>query len=146
MSVPKSKREESKFEVVSNALDLYKFTLNLCLKMPRRYTFLVLQPIVDLAGKVADHTKCANSVFPSNAHEAQIRADYYIRARAELQALIGRAGTMAEVSGLLTYQDEKKTKGVTEHELEKWSYMMYKELSLIKGAMDNDKKRFKDLK
>lgn len=146
MSVPKSKRDESKFEVVDNALELYKYTLRLCLKMPRRYTFLILQPVVELAGKVADYTKCANSVFPTNAHEAQIRIDYYIRARAELQALISRASIMADASGALTYQDEKKTKGVTSNEIEKWSYMMYKELSLIKGSIDNDRKRFKDLK
>ena len=146
MSVPKSKRDESKFEVVNNALDLYKFTLSLCLKMPKRYTFLVLQPIVELAGNVADYTKCANSVFPTNAHEAQMRIDYYIRARAELQALISRAGILFEASGALNYKDEKKTKGVTAHEIEKWSYMMYKELSLVKGAVENDRKRFKNLK
>lgn len=146
MSVPTSKRAESKFEVVNTAFDLYKYTLDLCIKMPRRYTYLVLQPIVDLAGQVADYTKCANSVFPSSAHEAEIRRDYFIRARATLQALIGRANVLMEFSGVLTYKDEKKTKGVTAHEIERWAFLMNKELALIKGAMENDKKRFKDLK
>lgn len=146
MSVPKSERGQSAYEVVNTAGKLYKMTVDLCIKLPKRYTFLVLQPIVELAGKVADYTKAANSVFPANQHEAQLRRDYFLHARATLQALISKTGLLLEVPGVLTYRDGDKTKGVTHKELEEWAALMNSEVKLISGAMNKDKERFKNLK
>ena len=146
MSVPKSKRGESGYEVVNTAGDLYNKTIQICLKLPKRYTYLVLQPIVELAGKVADYTKSGNSVYPSNAHEVQIRRDYFIHARATLQSLISRANIIIDIPTVLTYKDGDKTKGVTKNELQEWADLMGKEDRLIAGAMKKDKERYKDLK
>ena len=68
-NVPALKRSPSGYQVVDTAQELYRKVIAMCIKLPKRYTPLVLQPFVELASEVADNTKCANSVFPHNQHE-----------------------------------------------------------------------------
>ena len=115
--------------------------------MPRRYTYLILKPVIKLAGKVMDNAKMANSVFPTNAHEAQMRRDYWIKARANLQALSTRVNRFIEASGTLTYHDEaaRKTKGITEKDLGELADLILQEQKLIKDIMETEKERYRNL-
>ena len=45
MSVPVARRGESKAEYVNSAYDLHVMTIKLCLKMDKRLTFFLGQPI-----------------------------------------------------------------------------------------------------
>ena len=65
--------------------------------MPKRYTFYGAQELSALADTVYNEVKMANSVFPGNQHEAQLRRDHLIEANATLQALIGQLGIMADL-------------------------------------------------
>ena len=93
MSVYKSKRGASSAQFVETARKLQVHTLEQCLKVPKRYTFYLTQKIMDHASAVYDEVTMANSIFPINQHEAQLRRDHLIAANAKLQALhrLGRA-------------------------------------------------------
>ncbi len=146
MSVPQSKRAESGFQVVDTAIQIYKKTLNICLRMPNRYTYLVLEPIIKLAGEVMDNVKKANSIIPSltspNPVDVQLRRQHFVNAYASLQALITRMNYFIESPDVLRQKDGKKTYGVTRSELTELSQMMRTEFTLIKGAIASDSKRF----
>ena len=145
MPAPKSILTEKPkpYAPVTNAIAIYEKTLHICLKMPKRYTYLILQDVIRLAGEVMDNTKKANSVFAQNLHEAQIRKDYWINARASLQALSSRIDRFIDAPQSLRYRDEHSnhTKGVTMNELKELAELMIKEQSLIKSAIDADKKK-----
>ena len=77
--------------------------------------------------------KCANSIFPTNAHEVQIRRDYFLRAYAETQALISLINAAKELFDI---------SGAT---LTTWMETIQLELNLLRGIMKNDKSRYKNL-
>ena len=81
MSVVRSKREESNMEYIHTARELQIYTIRKCAGFPKRYTFYVNQPIADHANKIYRCVVMANSVYPTNAHEVQIRRDYLIIGR-----------------------------------------------------------------
>lgn len=149
MPAPKSILWEKRkpFAPVDLPPKLYKKVVDACLKMPKRYTYLILQDVVQLAGRVMDNAKAANSVFPTNQHEAQIRRDYWIYARADLEALSSRIDRFLEIPETLRYKDEisGRTKGITESELEEIADLIIQERGLITKALESDKERFKNL-
>ena len=110
--------DENKFEVVDMANKVYKQTVKLCVKLPKRYTYLVTQKVVDTAFDVMANAKTANSIFPINHHEAQIRRDYWLIARAKLQALSSSIDYFLAEPDILTYKDETtgKVKRITINE------------------------------
>ena len=97
MSVYKALRGESGVQFVETARKLAVHTRKCCLKMPKRYTFFGAQELSLLADTVYNAVKMANSIFPGNQHEAQLRRDHLIEANATLQALIGQLGIMADL-------------------------------------------------
>ena len=149
MPAPKSRLriEERPFAPVDNARKLYAKTLKLCLKMPKRYTYLVLQNVIELAARVRDNAKAANSVFPTNAHEAQIRRDYWIHARAALQSLALAVDSFLDIPDTLQYRDGTtgKTKGITVKELEELADLINREQALLTKQLKDEHERFKNL-
>ena len=97
MSVYKSKRGASSAQFVETARKLQVHTLEQCLKVPKRYAFYLTQKIMDHASAVYDEVTMANSIFPINQHEAQLRRDHLIAANAKLQALDRQLGLLAGV-------------------------------------------------
>lgn len=100
MSVIKSKRSESEMEFIYTARQLQIYTIQKCVNFPKRYTFYVSQPIVDSATKIHQCVKCANSIYPLNQHEAQMRRDYMLQANAELYSLISQIEVAQEIFGI----------------------------------------------
>jgi hypothetical protein len=47
MSVVKLKKSLTNFQIVTTVYQLYNLILKLCLKMPKRYIYLVLQSIIN---------------------------------------------------------------------------------------------------
>lgn len=82
----------------------------------------------------------ANSIFPGNQHEAQLRRDHFIEANATLQALIGQLGIMAD----LLKQNPEKLKWL-DNALEEWATLITEEAKLISGIKKSDKERYKKL-
>lgn len=120
-------------QFIDTAYKLYIFSVQQCVKFPKRYTFYVSQEISHTASEIHRKVKCANSVFPSNAHEVQKRRDYFIEAYADAQSLISQINAATELfqisGGVLT----------------QWMELVYSELTLLKGVMKKDKTRYKHL-
>ena len=133
MSVIKSKRNESEMEFVHTARQLQIHTIQKCVGFPKRYTFYISQPIANCATRIHEYVKCANSIYPTNQHEVQMRRDYMLRANAELNSLVAQIEVANELFGLEA--DKMKY----------WMDIVEQEIRLVKGAMKKDKERYKDL-
>lgn len=147
MSVPGSKREESKFQVVETATRIYNRILDICLRMPNRYTYLILQPILNLAGEVADNAKKGNTIMPDpkkpNQDDVRLRRLYFQKAKASLQALITRMNFFVDRPQVLRHKIGDREVGVTEKELNILADEMRSEFSLLQGVIDSDQKRYR---
>lgn len=133
MSVVRSKRGESDMEFVHTARELQIYTIKKCISFPKRYTFYISQPISEAATHIHQLVKMANSIYPLNAHEAQMRRDYLLRANAELNSLISQIEVAHELFGL-------------EHNVMKfWMDIVDREIRLVKGTLKKDRERYKNL-
>lgn len=133
MAVIKSNRAESEMEFIHTARQLQIHTIQKCVNFPKRYTFYVGQPMAECATRIYEYVKCANSIYPLNQHEVQIRRDYLLRANAELNSLISQIEVAGELFGL--EPDKMKF----------WMEIIEKEIRLVKGTMKKDRERYKDL-
>jgi len=121
-------------EFLNTARRLEIFTIQKCVNtIPKRYTFFLAQNLARSATAVYEYVKKGNSVYPTNAHEVQIRRDFFIKAYVELQSLVSQI----EVAYELLHFDTKV--------LEEWSKLISTEITLIKGVMERDKQRYKKL-
>ena len=77
--------------------------------------------------------KCANSIYPLNQHEVQIRRDYLLRANAELYNLVSQIEVANELFGI----DGDSVKF--------WMDIVEREIRLVKGTMKKDRERYKNL-
>ena len=146
MSVPLSKRKPSNYQVIDTALSIYESTLKLCLKLPKRYTYLVFQKMVDLASEVADYARKAKSITPITKQEADLRILYWIESKASLMALISKINILIEMPNIMVYVDEKgHTHGAKQKELEQLSDLLNTELILLQEMITKDRKKFKKL-
>ena len=133
MSVIKSKRSESEMEFIHTARQLQIHSIQKCVNFPKRYTFYVSQPIANAATRIHEFVKMANSIYPLNRHEAQLRRDYLLRANAELHSLVSQIEVANELFGMEA--DAMKF----------WMEIIEKEIRLVKGTMKKDRERYKDL-
>lgn len=133
LSVVKSKRSESEIEFIHTARELQIHTIRKCTSFPKRYTFYVSQPLAACATRIHEYVKCANSIYPTNQHEAQIRRDYMLRANAELNNLVSQIEVADELFG------------IEANKMKFWMEIVEREMRLVKGAMKKDKERYKDL-
>ena len=134
MSVIKSKRSESEMQFIHTARELQIYSIQKCVNFPKRYTFYVSQHIAASATRVHECVKMANSIYPLNDHEVQMRRDYLLRANAELNSLVSQLEVAHELFGI----DER----VMKH----WMELVEKEIRLVKGAMKKDRERYRHLK
>lgn len=140
MSVYKSKRGKSSVQFVETARKLEEHTLEQCLKVPKRYTFLLTQRIMGLASTVYEEVVAANSIYPTNQHEAQLRRDHLTAANAALQALDRQLGLLAGV----LWKNPENFKGF-DHAFTVWGDLINEEAKLISGIKRADRARYKDL-
>lgn len=133
MSVIKSQRGESEMQFIQTARQLQIYTIHKCVSMPKRYTFYVSQPIANCSTRIYEFVKCANSIYPTNQHEVQIRRDYMLRANAELNSLVSQIEVAQELFGI-----EPDT-------MKYWMDIVEQEIRYVKGAMKRDRERYKNL-
>lgn len=148
MSVVKMKRAKSVFQIITTANQIYTLILRLCLKMPKRYTYLVLQPIIDRADKMCYYVKGAKVDIPHNSKEAQVKLNYLLHAEATLDDLSWKTEFFMDNPNGLTYKDESqngKTKGITYQNLEQLYNLINKERQLIQEEKVKTRKDFPEL-
>lgn len=133
MAVLKNERGESKMEFLYNARQLQIYTIKQCTRFPKRYTFFLAQPIVQLSVQIYNNVKCGNSIYPINLYEVQMRRDYFLKARAKLYNLISQLEIAQEMFGI----DAKH--------MEEWDKYIFDEIKLIDGILKSDKTRYKNI-
>ena len=133
MSVIKSKRSESEMEFIHTARQLQIHSIKKCTGFPKRYTFYISQPIANSATRIHQYVKMANSIYPLNKHEVQIRRDYLLRANAELQSLISQLEVAHELFG------------IDVDALKYWMELVEREIRLVKAVLKKDRARYKHL-
>lgn len=87
MSVLKNRRTTSKMEYVNTANAIYVETLQFLTRLSARYSRLVADNVIKLAGEVLDNCEKANSIFPSNDNRKALRERHLLEARASVLAL-----------------------------------------------------------
>lgn len=134
LSVIKSKRTQSEMQFIYTARELQIYSIQKCVGFPKRYTFYLGQPIANAATRIHEFVKMANSVYPLNAHEVQMRRDYLLRANAELNSLVSQIEVAGELFGL--------DPNVMKH----WMGLVEQEIRLVKGTLKKDRERYRDVK
>lgn len=133
MSVIKSKRNTSEMEFIANARKLQIYTIKKCVNFPKRYTFYVSQPIANASTRIYEDVRRANSIYPVNQHEAQMRRDCFLRANAELYSLISQIEAAQELFG------------IDMDAMQNWIDIIDFEIRLVKAVMKSDRERYKNL-
>ena len=134
MSVPWIFRDDSDVEFIFTARQLAASVIKSCVDTKKgRYEGTVSQPVAEVAWEVYGHVKRANSIYPTNKHEAQLRRDEFLLARAKLWDLAGRIGIAHEFYHF------------SDTDMDEMANLLQKELSLVKEMLDSDRKRYKNL-
>lgn len=132
MSVQARLRSESKVEFLYTARLLTVSVIKSCVDSKKgRYVETVSKPVTEKAWEVYGHVKVGNSIYPTNQHEAQLRRDEFILAKAKLHDLVSKIGVAHEF-----YQ-------FSDHDLDEMCGFIDKELSLIEKILESDRKRYK---
>ena len=134
MSVIRSKRNESDMQFLHTAMELHVFTIKKCKKLfPKAYTFSIANHMVDSAAHIHRYVVKANSIYPLNQREVQIRRNHFLEAYTELQWMISQM----EVAYELLHFDTQ--------DMNEWTEIVNKEMKLISGTMKKDRERYKNL-
>lgn len=150
MSVYASQRGESGVEYVDLAWKIFDHSMACCTRLPKRWDRYILQYIMAASEALQAYCVAANSTYPTNQHEAQLRRDYLIRANAELQRLDVLVGHLArkidKVRDLKTKEmAEKLTVQKTEAMLQTWGELIAKEAKKIAAVKKSNAEQFKKL-
>lgn len=134
MSVLSRYRQESKTDFIYKARLLAASVIRSCVDTKKgRYTATVSEPVAQAAWDVYGYVKMANSIYPTNQHEAQLRRDQFLLARASLYKLDSRIGVAHEFYHF------------SDHDLDEMGNLVDEELKLIEKMLKSDQKRYKDL-
>lgn len=147
MSVPASQRMLSSTQFVYNAFDLYKSMLHVCLSMPKRYTYMIAQPLLDKSRMLCDLCVKGNSIFPVIYEQ-----DYMIRRKYLFEAKGVAHSISTDITALLYIKNSSmKEKGensplnsVRDSVLNTFLRLLDKEIDIIEKVINSDEKRFKD--
>lgn len=121
MSVIVAKRKRSRLEYVSTSSDLLKYTIQRCLKLPKRLTFFITTKIVDTAHDIYKNVLYIEKLYYSK--ELEIRKTKINETIAVLEYL----GSALDI--LMIYAQAQ----FTEKQWEKWVGLINKEIALLKG-------------
>ncbi len=135
MAVLKKDRNESNVQFLDTARRLEIFSLRTCAKFPKRYTFLITSEIAQLSRSIYNNVKSANSIFPVNKSEVQLRRDFFTKANCDLQCLISQLDIAKEMFG-----EEIKSGTWCQ-----WLDLIEEEAKLISAIKKIDRERYKDL-
>ena len=136
MSVVKSKRTESRLEVLLAANQLAEYTIRICSNeksFPKRYRWCITSKIVDKAMDINNMAQEANAIYVSTLQDYQIRRNLQTKALAATYALLSDIELAHRIFGI----DGKR--------VENWVAQATHEQILIRKWRKADEDRFKKL-
>ena len=131
MSVPKGDRTTSEMQFLHTARELRLHTIRKCVNFPKRYTFYVSQPLVACATRIRDYVKVGNSIYATNAHEQQMRIDYFVRAKAEVNNIVSHIEEACELFE------------VPDNAMIHWMELVKTENELLKGLIRSERAKLR---
>ena len=142
-------KKDTKFRALDDAIKLYKEVLSIAACIPKRYTKTGLpEDLVNLAGKVLDNAKIANSIYIGNKDpdEMKRRIKKWKKAREYLQALSSKIDRLADIDGLNFYDiDSRKVIGIKKRKLIRVFDLINMELANLKETIDRERKDYREL-
>lgn len=132
MSVPVGNRKEASMEFLKNARDIEEMFIDLRINKPKRYTFF-FDKLLDISIELLNKVKAANSIYPSNKTEVELRQIYFKEGLAQCQVL---------VSQIEIVHHKLKENGIPMGLVQQLSEKINYEIKLIKGTISADKKRY----
>ena len=134
MSVVRSQRSTSGMEFVNTARNLAKATMVFCANhLPKKYTFYLGQELCQNAMAVHRCVVRANEIYPKGPNEVWERRRLFLEAY----------GSLGVLDSLLSMIPD--TVPVKASSLEEISGMIISEKKLVRGMLERDEKRFKNL-
>ena len=127
MSVPAYERKQSQMEFISTARDLLKFTVGMCSKIPKKYTFYGVIHTYNLAQAVLDQCIKANNL---NLKQ------YYQKRTELLDDALGDLACLSNHLGLI-----KSYIALEDRYWVKWATLISICEKLINGVKAKDKER-----
>ena len=120
-------------EFLHTAMDIEIYTRRKCKRFPKTERFTTAAKLIGLAGEARGYLSRGNEIYPTNQHEAQMRRDCFIRAKSVYADFVQTVEVCCRVDG------------INMDILPEWMGMIDKEITLIRGVMDADRKRYKNL-
>lgn len=133
MSVVKSNRSASDLQFLYTARELQIYSIKKCVGFPKRYTFYVSQPLANIATRIHEDVKKGNSIYPTNQHEAQIRIDCFLKAKAELNNMVSQIEVAKEIFD------------IEPEAIKHWMGLISSEIKLVSAVIKSDRGRYKNL-
>lgn len=137
MSVRSDQRKDSPCEFLNSAHELEKLTIQLAVRenaIPKRYRFILGQPMCDAARAVNRNITYANSIYPQTKAQYERRKAYQALAKSALADLLE---LMRLASELLPVKNTVMT------QWQGWAYSTQKALA---QWVQSDASRYMDLK
>jgi hypothetical protein len=145
LSVPKHQRGESELEFIYNARQLHIHTIRKCANFPKKYRFSISNNLESLAWDIHGNVKQGNSIYPQNQHEFQMRRDCFIMANAQLYDFISKLEVAKEAMTIRDEYGRVIQEVIDDDALFFWISLIEHEIKLVKGVLESDKRRFKNL-
>lgn len=122
--VPEWKRSQSKMEYVKNSMDLIKYTMQKCLKLPKRLTFFITTDLVKVSQDIYKDVIYIKTLYSTTTTENDIK-------RKELvESAIAKLEYFASMLNVLYAYAEKI---FTEKQWDRWTELVEREIVLLKG-------------
>ncbi len=134
MSVPKYKRLPSEADFIYFARVIEMYLKEKVRKFDKSETFTMKVPLCNLAFDINRNIRRGNSIYPINQHEVQMRRDFFLIAKGDLEDLTGEWEIAKEIVKTL---DKEMFFDLTD--------LVRKEYKLLTAVIKKDRERYKDL-
>ncbi|HIW77180.1 MULTISPECIES: hypothetical protein [Gordonibacter] len=150
MSVPKYKRDTAPAEFVRTAAQLEAFTGKMCARLPKRWAFTRTRYITDCANDILNHAVRANAIWVTTPEEVAQRMAHLMEAHAACYTLLRKIDIIEEEMPVRIVDNVNPDGTIVKREkpclsaglLREWTVLATKEIKLIKGVINSDRKRF----
>lgn len=136
MSVVKSKRSQSRLEVITKARELAAYTIRICgneKNFPKRLRWCITNKIVSDAVDIHSNIRRANAIF------VKTRADYEVRRKCQVNAI-------GDIDSLLGNMDiAYATFGIDDDRIDYWTGLVIDIQTLLRNWIKSDYERYKNL-
>lgn len=137
MSVLKSKRNQSKLKVLTNANELAAYTLKICSNeksFSKRYRWCITNKIVETSLDISNHINIANSIYVTTPEDYRLRRKHQVEALASTYSLL----TMIDIAFRTFDIDSKR--------IEHWTGLIIEVQDLIRSWKNSDTERYEEYK